>query len=97
MNQGKLFYLIILRTALCDFAIFPPRWLVGEDTFRPPYYHKNTMTEFMGNICGSYDAKRQGFGPGSASLHTCMAGHGPEAGVFEKVFIYVNIFTLIGF
>jgi len=71
-------------TSLCDFVIFNPRWLVGEDTFRPPYYHRNTMTEFMGNIDGVYDAKEEGFSPGSASLHSCMSGHGPEYKVFEK-------------
>lgn len=70
--------------AVCDFVIFPPRWLVAEDTFRPPYYHRNTMSEYMGNICGKYDAKEEGFVPGASSLHSCMSGHGPEAGVFEK-------------
>lgn len=71
-------------TSVCDFVIFNPRWLVGEDTFRPPYYHRNTMTEFMGNIDGVYDAKEEGFSPGAASLHSCMSGHGPEYQVFEK-------------
>ena len=70
--------------AALDFVIFPPRWLVGENTFRPPYYHRNTMTEFMGNIAGTYDAKEKGFIPGASSLHSCMSGHGPEAEVFEK-------------
>lgn len=70
--------------AVLDFVIFPPRWLVGEDTFRPPYYHRNTMTEFMGNIAGTYDAKEKGFIPGASSLHSCMTGHGPEAEVFTK-------------
>jgi homogentisate 1,2-dioxygenase len=70
--------------AVCDFVIFPERWLVAENTFRPPYYHRNTMSEFMGNICGVYDAKEEGFIPGSASLHSTMTPHGPEAGVFEK-------------
>jgi len=55
-----------------------------ENTFRPPYYHRNTMTEFMGNIAGVYDAKEVGFIPGSSSLHSTMAGHGPEADVLEK-------------
>ncbi|CAG9323489.1 unnamed protein product [Blepharisma stoltei] len=71
-------------TAVLDFVIFPPRWMVAEHTFRPPYYHRNTMTEFMGNIVGTYDAKTDGFVPGGASLHSCMSGHGPEAKVFEK-------------
>lgn len=71
-------------TAVLDFVIFPPRWMVGEHTFRPPYYHRNTMTEFMGNIIGSYDAKSAGFTPGTASLHSCMTAHGPEASVFKK-------------
>lgn len=69
-------------TAIADFVIFPPRWLVGEDTFRPPWYHRNTMSEFMGLICGGYDAKRGGAGgfvPGGASLHNVMSGHGPDA------------------
>ncbi|KAM0322260.1 hypothetical protein ACHAQA_009549 [Verticillium albo-atrum] len=69
-------------TAIADFVIFPPRWLVAEDTFRPPYYHRNTMSEFMGLITGGYDAKRGGAGgfvPGGASLHNTMSGHGPDA------------------
>ena len=70
--------------AVLDFVIFPPRWLVGEDTFRPPYYHRNTMSEFMGNIKGTYDAKEKGFIPGASSLHSCMTGHGPETEVFVK-------------
>jgi homogentisate 1,2-dioxygenase len=69
--------------AVCDFVIFPPRWLVAEHTFRPPYYHRNTMTEFMGNIGGEYDAK-VGFVAGASSLHSAMSGHGPDAEVFDK-------------
>ena len=72
----------VAGTAVADFVIFPPRWLVGEDTFRPPYYHRNTMSEFMGLIRGGYDAKRGGSGgfvPGGASLHNVMSGHGPDA------------------
>jgi homogentisate 1,2-dioxygenase len=71
-------------TANCDFVIFPPRWLVAEDTFRPPWYHRNVMSEFMGLVYGQYDAKPQGFRPGGASLHNCMVPHGPDAEAFEK-------------
>ncbi len=67
-----------------DFVIFPPRWMVAEDTFRPPWYHRNLMSEFMGLIEGVYDAKEKGFEPGGMSLHNCMTPHGPEAAVFEK-------------
>lgn len=65
-------------TANIDFVIFPPRWLVAEDTFRPPWFHRNVMSEFMGLIAGAYDAKAGGFVPGGASLHNCMAAHGPD-------------------
>lgn len=71
-------------SANVDFAIFPPRWLVAEHTFRPPWFHRNFMSEFMGLIHGEYDAKAEGFVPGGASLHNCMAGHGPDAATFEK-------------
>ena len=71
-------------TANFDFAIFPPRWMVAEHTFRPPWFHRNFMSEFMGLIHGEYDAKAEGFVPGGASLHNCMAGHGPDAETFEK-------------
>jgi homogentisate 1,2-dioxygenase len=67
-----------------DFVIFPPRWLCGEDTFRPPWFHRNVASEFMGLIHGVYDAKTEGFLPGGASLHNCMSGHGPDAETFEK-------------
>jgi homogentisate 1,2-dioxygenase len=67
-----------------DFVIFPPRWVVAEHTFRPPYFHRNVMSEFMGLIFGQYDAKEEGFTPGGASLHNCMSAHGPDAGAFEK-------------
>lgn len=70
-------------TANVDFVIFPPRWLVAEDTFRPPYFHRNIMNEFMGLIHGVYDAKAQGFQPGGASLHNCLTPHGPDAKTFE--------------
>src|SRR5690606_10707924 len=67
-------------TANCDFVIFPPRWMVAEETFRPPWFHRNTMSEFMGLIHGAYDAKEGGgFEPGGASLHNQMNGHGPDA------------------
>lgn len=65
-------------TANCDFVIFPPRWLIGEDTFRPPWFHRNVMSEFMGLVHGEYDAKAGGFAPGGASLHNCMNAHGPD-------------------
>jgi homogentisate 1,2-dioxygenase len=71
-------------TANCDFAIFPPRWMVAEHTFRPPWFHRNFMNEFMGLIRGEYDAKAEGFVPGGASLHNCMSGHGPDAVSFER-------------
>jgi homogentisate 1,2-dioxygenase len=71
-------------TANCDFAIFPPRWMVAEHTFRPPWFHRNLMNEFMGLVYGAYDAKAEGFVPGGASLHNCMAGHGPDAETFER-------------
>jgi len=67
-----------------DFAIFPPRWMVAEHTFRPPWFHRNRMNEFMGLIVGQYDAKAEGFLPGGASLHNCMSGHGPDAETFER-------------
>ena len=65
-------------TANVDFVIFPPRWSVAEDTFRPPYFHRNVMSEFMGLVRGQYDAKRDGFVPGGASLHNAMSAHGPD-------------------
>lgn len=67
-----------------DFVIFPPRWMVAENTFRPPYFHRNLMSEFMGLIHGEYDAKAEGFIPGGASLHNCMSPHGPDADTFAK-------------
>ncbi len=76
-------------TANVDFVIFPPRWMVAEHTFRPPYFHRNVMSEFMGLLRGQYDAKAAqdkagGFVPGGASLHNCMSAHGPDATSFEK-------------
>lgn len=71
-------------TANVDFAIFPPRWLVAEHTFRPPWFHRNFMNEFMGLVTGEYDAKAEGFVPGGASLHNCMSGHGPDAETFQR-------------
>ncbi|HYG07773.1 MAG TPA: homogentisate 1,2-dioxygenase [Stenotrophomonas sp.] len=71
-------------TANMDFAIFPPRWLVAQHTFRPPWFHRNVASEFMGLVHGVYDAKAEGFAPGGASLHNCMSGHGPDAATFEK-------------
>lgn len=71
-------------TANCDFVIFPPRWLVMEDTFRPPWYHRNQMSEFMGLVYGEYDAKPGGFKPGGASLHNAMVPHGPDEEAFGK-------------
>jgi homogentisate 1,2-dioxygenase len=67
-----------------DFALFAPRWLVAEHTFRPPWFHRNVMNEFMGLIYGTYDAKSGGFSPGGASLHSCMNAHGPDAVVTER-------------
>jgi len=71
-------------TANLDFVIFPPRWLVAQDTFRPPWFHRNIASEFMGLIAGVYDAKAEGFLPGGASLHNSMSGHGPDAETFDK-------------
>jgi len=70
--------------ANCDFVIFPPRWLVAEDTFRPPWFHRNVMSELMGLVRGVYDAKAEGFVPGGVSLHNCMMPHGPDAATFER-------------
>ena len=67
-----------------DFVIFPPRILAMQDTFRPPWFHRNIASEFMGLVHGAYDAKAEGFVPGGGSLHNCMTGHGPDAETFEK-------------
>ncbi|MBX9666459.1 MAG: homogentisate 1,2-dioxygenase [Candidatus Obscuribacterales bacterium] len=67
-----------------DFVIFPPRWMVADKTFRPPYYHRNCMSEYMGLIEGVYDAKLEGFVPGGGSLHNCMSAHGPDAETFDR-------------
>lgn len=67
-----------------DLVIFPPRWLVMEDTFRPPWYHRNVMSEFMGLVCGQYDARKEGFLPGGASLHNSFAPHGADGDTFER-------------
>ena len=70
--------------AVADFVIFPKRWMVAENTFRPPYYHRNCMSEYMGMIHGTYDAKAEGFVPGGSSLHSIMSPHGPDATTYEK-------------
>jgi homogentisate 1,2-dioxygenase len=70
--------------ANCDFVIFPPRWMVGEDTFRPPWFHRNVMSEFMGLVHGVYDAKADGFAPGGASLHNSMSAHGPDHDTYAR-------------
>jgi homogentisate 1,2-dioxygenase len=67
-----------------DFVIFPSRWMVAENTFRPPWFHRNVMSEFMGLLTGRYDAKEAGFSPGGVSLHNCMNAHGPDLEAYEK-------------
>jgi homogentisate 1,2-dioxygenase len=81
--------------AIADFVIFPPRWMVMEHSFRPPWYHRNCMCEYMGMIYGVYDAKSGGSGkkgekpttgfvPGGGSLHSPMQAHGPDHGAYSK-------------
>ncbi len=70
--------------ANADFVLFPPRWSVAEDTFRPPWFHRNVMSEAMGLISGAYDAKAEGFAPGGLSLHNLMSGHGPDLESWKK-------------
>jgi homogentisate 1,2-dioxygenase len=73
-----------IGTANVDFVIFPPRWVVSEHTFRPPWYHRNVMSELMGLVRGTYDAKAEGFVPGGASLHNMMTAHGPDRSSWER-------------
>ncbi|CAN1249045.1 Homogentisate 1,2-dioxygenase [Linum perenne] len=94
-GMGKFTFLLTAPTdkpgvALLDFVIFPPRWLVAEHTFRPPYYHRNCMSEFMGLIFGGYEAKADGFLPGGASLHSCMTPHGPDTKTYEATIAQGN-------
>ena len=70
--------------ANCDLVIFPPRWLVAEHSFRPPWFHRNVMSELMGLVHGVYDAKAEGFLPGGVSIHNCMSAHGPDVQTFER-------------
>jgi homogentisate 1,2-dioxygenase len=74
-------------TANLDFVIFPPRWSVSEHTFRPPWFHRNIMNEYMGLIEGPYDAKADGFTPGGASLHNCMSAHGPDVASYKQAIV----------
>jgi homogentisate 1,2-dioxygenase len=67
-----------------DLVLFAPRWLVGEDTFRPPWFHRNVMSEYMGLVTGEYDAKAAGFVPGGGSLHNTFASHGPDADTYTR-------------
>jgi len=71
-------------TSNLDFVIFPDRWMVAEDSFRPPWFHRNVMSEYMGLIEGAYDAKGEGFSPGCSSLHNCMSAHGPDAQAVQQ-------------
>ena len=81
----SIFTLLSSSEGVAEMAIFPPRWIVMEDTFRPPWYHRNTMAEFMGLIKGEYDARTDGgFKAGGASLHNIMAGHGPDSNTHQK-------------
>jgi len=80
--------------AVADFVIFPPRWAVQEHTFRPPYFHRNCMSEFMGLIHGSYEAKKEGFNPGGASLHSTMSPHGPDRTTFDGTGFVMLMCTL---
>ncbi len=73
-----------IGVANLDFVVFPPRWMVAEHTFRPPYFHRNVMSELMGLLKGEYDAKSTGFEIGGMSIHNCMTAHGPDAKTFEK-------------
>jgi homogentisate 1,2-dioxygenase len=70
--------------ANADFVIFPPRWQVAEDTFRPPWFHRNVMSELMGLVHGVYDAKAEGFLPGGISIHNCMSAHGPDLATYQR-------------
>jgi homogentisate 1,2-dioxygenase len=70
--------------ANCDFVIFPPRWQVAEHSFRPPWFHRNIMSELMGLVRGAYDAKAEGFLPGGISIHNCMSAHGPDLASYGK-------------
>ena len=70
--------------ANCDFVIFPPRWQVAEHTFRPPWFHRNVMSEFMGLLHGVYESKAEGFLPGGVSIHNCLQAHGPDLATFDK-------------
>jgi homogentisate 1,2-dioxygenase len=74
----------IAGVANVDFVIFPPRWSVAEHTFRPPYFHRNLMSEYMGLIFGSYEGKQEGFVPGGASLHNRMCAHGPDTATYQR-------------
>lgn len=74
----------VAGVANIDFVIFPSRWMVANDTFRPPYFHRNIMSEYMGLIHGRYDAKQEGFVPGGGSLHNCMSAHGPDADAYQN-------------
>ena len=74
----------VAGVATLDFVIFPPRWMVAEHTFRPPWFHRNVMSECMGLVKGEYDAKAGGFVPGGMSLHPCMSAHGPDAVSTER-------------
>ena len=70
--------------ANADLVIFPPRWIVSQDSYRPPWYHRNIMSEFMGLVKGQYDGRKEGFTPGGSSLHNCMSAHGNDAAVYEE-------------
>ncbi len=70
--------------ANCDFVIFPPRWAVAEHTFRPPWFHRNVMSELMGLVHGAYEGKSGGFQPGGVSIHTCMSAHGTDLAVYQR-------------
>jgi homogentisate 1,2-dioxygenase len=77
-------FTVLTSPGALDFGVFAPRWHVGEDTFRPPYFHRNVMSEYMGLIEGAYDAKASGFLPGGGSLHNMMSAHGPDAETFRR-------------
>ena len=55
------------------------------------------MSECMGLLSGTYDAKTGGgFQPGGMSLHNIMAGHGPDADAYERVANLISTSLTLG-
>lgn len=82
LDHGDPSIYCVLSAPNLDLIVFPPRWDATAHTFRPPYFHRNTIAEINGILRD--DEHHAPFVPGCVFITPPLTPHGVGGRTVER-------------